>query len=153
MAKHGPNRLASYIETHETVMAQMRRGGFVLSDRLLFSAARDSIILVGDVACLGGIGIDVKKRLAILDGEGADALVKTVYYKYNVALSDRGTIFRYDSPHRTHHRFHHVHRYHVLEGDTEGTVERIPEDDRPTLGEVIREAEVWYYDHYDALSG
>ena len=153
MAKHGPNRLASYIEIHETVMAQLRRGGFVLSDRLRFTALRDAIVIAGTISCRGGIGVDVKKRLAVLDGEGADAFVQTVYYKYNVALEDEGNIVRYDSPHRTHRRFHHVHRYDVLEGDTDGVVERVPEDDWPTLGEVIREAEAWYYDHYDELNG
>lgn len=134
MAKHGPNRLRSYIETHETVMAQMRRGGFVLSDNLVFSVARNTILIVGEITCRGSIGVDVKKRLAVLDGEGANAPVQTVYYKYNVALGGHGTIFRYDSPHRTHRRFHHVHRYDVLSGDTEGSIERVPEDARGSLG-------------------
>ena len=50
-----------------------------------------------------------------------------------------------------HNKEHHVHRYDALEGDQGGSVTFILEDERPTLGEVIREAEAWYYDHYDAL--
>ncbi|NBB87164.1 MAG: hypothetical protein GVY12_13230 [Bacteroidetes bacterium] len=149
MAKHGPNRLKSYIETHETVMEHLRLGGFVVSDTLAFSALRNSILLTGNIGCKGGINIDVKKRLQVREGEGANALVQTVYYKYNVALSGHGTIFRYDSPHREHRRFHHVHRYDVLSGDSEGTVERIEDDAWPTLGEVVQEAADWYYDHHE----
>lgn len=64
-----------------------------------------------------------------------------------------GNVFRYDSPHRTHDQKHHVHRYDVLSGDQTGTVTFLPkEDDRPTLGEVIREAEAWFYEHYDQLT-
>jgi hypothetical protein len=152
VSKHAPNVFSSYQEIHETVMAQMRRGGFVVSDTLTFTPLPGSILLEGTIRCRGGIYIDVRKRLNVLDGEGANALVQTASYSYNVALEGKGNIVRYDSPHRTHRQFHHVHRYDVLEGNIDGTVERTPEDDWPTLGEVLREAEAWYYDHYDALN-
>lgn len=74
-SKHGPNRFWRYEEIHETVMEQLRRGGFVLSDDLTFTSLRGSILLEGTIECQGGIRITVLKRLAILEGEGADALV------------------------------------------------------------------------------
>ena len=46
----------------------------------------------------GGINIDVKKRLNVLEGEGANALIQTVYYKYNAAFSNQGTIFSSSRP-------------------------------------------------------
>jgi hypothetical protein len=151
VSKHAPNLFSRYESIHETVMAQMRRGGFVVSDALVFTPLPKAILLEGTIDCQGQIRIDVRKRLDVLDDRGDDPLVQTIFYSYNVALAGRGTIFRYDSPHQNHRRFHHVHRYDVLSDDTEGTVERVPEDDWPTLGEVILEAQDWYYEHYDAL--
>lgn len=95
----------------------------------------------------------MRKRLEILEGVGADTLVRAVYYSYNVALEGVGNIFRYDSPHKDHRPHHHVHRYDVMSGDRRGRVEMIfDESARPTLGEVLLEAESWYYEHYDALT-
>ena len=36
--KHSPNRFANYQEAHETVMAQLRRGGFVVTKSITFIA-------------------------------------------------------------------------------------------------------------------
>jgi hypothetical protein len=151
--KHGPNRLSSYREIHETVMQQFLRGGFVRSENLSFNDLGDGFIeMEGVIECDGGIYIEVRKRIEILDGDGADALVQTVDYSYNAAIRGVGNILRYDSPHPDHNREHHVHRFDVFAG-----VERRPpifildESARPTLGEVIEEVQAWYYANLDQL--
>ncbi len=152
--KHGPNRFANYWTVHETVMQQFIREGFVILDGLVLETLDNSILIYGTIVCLGRIYIDVKKELSILSGEGADAMVQTVDYSYNAVLTNVGNILRYDSPHLDHNQEHHVHRYDVLNGDKKGRVEFIyDEEQRPTLGEVIREVEEWFYKHYEELSG
>lgn len=151
--KHGPNRLASYSEIHQTQIEQVLRGGFVASEDLSFESIPGAIIVSGRIRCLGGIYIDVRKRLALITNEGANSTVQTSAYSYNVAVEGIGNIFRYDSAHADHNQEHHVHRYDVLNGDREGEVELIYDEERvPTLREVIDEAEAWYYAHYDGLS-
>ena len=150
--KHGPNRLSNYVDVHETVMEHLLRGGLVISDNLVFTPLRDTILIEGHVDCLGGIKVDVHKALRILVGEGPDALVQTVRYSYNVSIEGRGNVFRYDSPHETHNKKHHVHRYDVMNRDVVGTVAFTEhESDIPTLGDVIEEAVEWYFENYDAL--
>ena len=73
-------------------------------------------------------------------------MVQTVAYSYNAALNGRGVILRYDSPHVHHNHLHHVHRYDVLKGDSTGRLEPVDQDEWPTLGEVVEELRVWYYD-------
>ena len=68
---------------------------------------------------------------------------------YNASLSGIGNIARFDSPHKDHNHFHHVHRYDVFNHDSEGTLESC---EWPTLGEVLGELETWFYAHYDRLS-
>ncbi len=151
--KHGSNRYLNYVETHETVMQQFRERGFVLQDDLFFSQATEStIILEGTIHCMRGINISVQKQIAILGGDDRNPDVQSVSYSYNVALVRQGNIFRYDSPHATHNQEHHVHRYDVWSSQ-EIALDLLPnEDERPTLGEVIQEAEAWYYDNYDRLT-
>ncbi len=139
--KHGPNRLASYIETHNTHMQQVLRGGFVLSEDLGFDPLEGFLILSGRIKCEGGIYISVWKRIALLSNAGASSAVQTAAYSYNVAVAGMGNVFRYDSPHPDHNRDHHVHRFDVLNGDKDGKVEFIfNEENIPTLREVIEEA-------------
>ena len=150
--KHGPNRLSSYVEIHDTVMMHLHRAGFVLSNDLVFTPLHNSILLEGKVECLGGLVVDVRKILNILGGEGAEALVQTAHYSYNVSLRGVGNVFRYDGPHVTHNRQHHVHRYDVLSGDHDGVVHFFEShEDVPTLGEVIDEAVNWYFQHFEEL--
>ena len=150
--KHGPNRLSSYVEIHDTVMMHLHRAGFVLSNDLVFTPLRDSILLEGQVECLGGLLVDVRKILSILEGLGAESIVRTANYSYNVSLRGLGNVFRYDSPHATHNRFHHVHRYDILNDDRDGSVVIIPDpNDVPTLGEVVDEAVNWYFLHADQI--
>ena len=119
----------------------------MLLDDLDVDAVEGHLLLHGRIHCKGGLQIDVNKRLRLGDESGHDT-VQTVAYSYNVSLQNLGNIFRYDSPHPTHNREHHVHRYDVLNGDTEGTVEMdYREDEWPTLREVVDEAAEWYYAH------
>ena len=96
--------------------------------------------------------IEVSKRLTMQQSDSADPLVRTVAYSYSAILGKRGPIFRYDSPHPDHNRFHHVHRYALLDGDVRGTMSPItPETDWPTLGEVMQELRDWYYENLERL--
>ena len=151
-SKHQPNRFSRYVEVHETVMRQFLRGDFVISEELAFEAGEGFILLTGQITCVGNIYIDVEKQISIVDDSQADVLVQTIAYRYNAFIRGRGNILRYDSPHPTHNQEHHVHRYDILHGDREGSVTFIEnEDERPTLGEVIREVQEWYYRNYDEL--
>lgn len=133
-------------------MAQLERRGAVLSNGLSIGAAGNShITIIGDIRCVGGICVTVHKLLRVLDGEGANAKVQTVEYGYNVRVEGRGNLFRYDCPHG-HRPFHHVHRFEVRSGDHEGTVDKIEPEDVPTLGDVLEEAERWFYDNYEWMN-
>lgn len=150
--KHNPWRLGRYIDIHRTILEQFLRDGFVVSEDLSFERINGFILLEGRVHCLGGIYIAVAERLVIVQGEGTEAMVERAGYSYNVVLEGVGNIFRYDSPHTDHNREHHVHRYDVLEGDSQGAIDFIyDEEKRPTLSEVTEEARQWYYEHYDEL--
>jgi hypothetical protein len=151
--KRGPHRFADYRETHETVMGQLVARGFVLSEDLTFSdLGNDAIQIEGTIQCLGNLRVEVKKVLAILSGQDADAIVQSTEYSYNAISGGEHRVFSYHSPHLTHHRMHHVHRAVGLVGE-ETVTEVAPEGDLsyPTLGEVVRELEVWYWEHRDQL--
>lgn len=151
--KHGPNRLASYVEVHETQMQQVLRNGFVLSEDLSFEPLPGAVLLSGRIQCQGGIYIDVSKQIELLTNEGASSTVQTKAYRYNVALAGRSNIFRYDSAHPDHNQEDHVHRYDIISGKQVEPAEMIYDRERvPTLREVIDEAEEWYYEHQDQLS-
>ena len=139
-AKHGSNRLNAYLQIHETVMECQLRNGFVLADELVFTPIHNGILLEGDILCQGPIRLQVRKIIRILEGEGSDALVQTAAYSYNALLPSRGNIFRYDSPHATHNKEHHVHRYDVLNSGLQLPIQWLRDEaQRPTLGEVIDE--------------
>src|SRR5680860_225078 len=109
--KHGPNRLPNYLAVHHTVMDRLLREGFVLSEDLYFEAGgAGGFLLTGRIDCLGGVYIDVRKHIICVGGVGAERLVQTSEYSYNIVLKGRGNILRYDSPHSDHHPEHHVHR-------------------------------------------
>ena len=132
------NRLENYKQVHDSVMRGFVREGFVISDTVRFGEPEGGFITVlGQVRCQDDVQIDVDKKLKIVSGTGATALVKTVEYTYNVSTSV-GNLFRYDSPH-DHRQHHHVHRF-----DSEGRETAVHElrsvNDVPTLGDVIKEA-------------
>lgn len=118
----------------------------------MFTPFHNFLLLEGDINCLGGIRLEVSKEISILTGEGADAFVQTVSYSYNAFLPGIGNILRYDSPHATHNKEHHVHRYDVLNDGEQWPIEFLPdEEQRPTLGEVLDELAAWYYTNYEKL--
>lgn len=134
-------------------MHRLRSEGFVLDDGVEFQPIGSGyIVLAGCILCAGGIYVDVWKVLEVVEGTGPGALVQTVEYSYNAAIRGLGSLLRYDSPHPGHRPHHHVHRYSVLAGDKDGTIEDISDTDWPTLGEVLTELRDWYYGNYERLS-
>lgn len=150
--KHAPTRFSQYIKAHDNVLGQFVREGFVAEDHgLEFEAVPGGLLLEGRLECEGGIRIDVTKLVAYVI-EDTDPLVETRRYRYHVTLRGAGNVFRYDSPHETHNREHHVHRYDLLDGDRRGEVTFLhDEEEVPTLGEVIEEARQWYWANLEDL--
>jgi hypothetical protein len=149
--RHGPNKLTKYIRVHEAHMQSRIASGFVVHDGVEFAAfGKGYYILVGPVVCVGEIVLEVKKILAVVDGKGADERVETVWYSYNAKLAGRGNILRYDSA-AGHRPSDHVHRFDVLNGDDEGSVEDIPPREWPTIGKVLDELEEWYRANFERL--
>ena len=89
----------------------------------------------------------MSKLLAVVDGAGPAAMVQNVYYSYHARLGDAANVLRYDSPHATHHRDHHVHRYDVFAGDANGVVTMHGAAGWPTLGDVLCELRDWYHQY------
>lgn len=144
--RHGPNSFANYQEVHNRRMQDFMQGGFVTSHNLRFGAPTHGCIsLEGDIHCLGGITINVRKQLKILSGTGAGAVIQTSGYSYNAFANGRGIIVRYDSPHDDHNQFHHVHRHDYLGSWSEIDIEPLLESEVPTLADVIEEVHDIYY--------
>lgn len=97
--------------------------------------------------------------MAVLEGDGPNALVQTILYNYHAGLADGRSLFRYDSPDLVitgetvdYHKHHHKHLYDPTQGMKEVGVEVIlDENNVPTLGDVIEELEDWYYEHASEL--
>jgi hypothetical protein len=147
-SRRGPISYTNYQRIHDRRIEDFVNEGFVISHNVTFGPPSSGHITVeGDIYCLGGITVEVRKRLKILRGKGPKAMVKTSDYAYNVYANGRGNLFRYDSPHE-HRPYHHVHRYDVLATWSELSVEDIGNENKvPTLGEVIEEARDLYYAH------
>jgi hypothetical protein len=135
-------------------MEGLRASGFVDGDTLVIEVGPHTITMEGEIACLGGIVINVLKTLEVLRGEGQDAMVQTVTYSYNVSIRRQFNIFRYDNLHPTkgHPDPHHKNLYDWQTG------EQLPESPKwvgieqwPSLTDVILEAQQWHGDHYDKL--
>lgn len=151
--KHRATYLSQFAKAHHNVLAQLVREGFVDEDHgLEFEAVPGGLVLEGILDCAdGAITVEVQKFVAYVL-EADDPLVETRSYRYHVALRGVGNIVRYESPHETHNRAHHVHRYDLLAGDRGGEVRFLhDEEDVPTLGEVIEEARQWYWTNLEAL--
>lgn len=131
-------------------MEQLRH--FVCEDDLEWSAYSPRaggigvIELAGNIACRGGIIIQVTKTLVVFaDGLDEDPFVQTDSYAYNAWVRGREKILRYDNAHR--HRGHvdeyHKHTFDWTTGrETSCVCTGLA--GLPTLGTVIREVEDWY---------
>ena len=118
--------------------------GFVVADTVTFSDPKGGYITVsGQIQCLGGLNIDVDKKLRIVDGSGGNVRVTTSAYSYNVSVSGRGSRLRYDSAHN-HRAHHHVHRFDA-KGQETSIVPIHDVNDVPTLGDVIEETRDFYW--------
>ena len=146
--RHAPTRYANYLQVHETRMQRFLRGEFVFSDGVKFAVPAGGYIAVaGEIQCLGGIRIAVDKKLKILSGQGANALVQTSAYHYNAFVHGQGNLFRYDSPHG-HRPCHHVHRFDFLKSWSQTGVQELQSVNAvPTLSDVIDEARELYYEY------
>lgn len=145
-SKHSPAKLSTYVDTHNAIMGQFRSRDEIGQDTLELLRMGGQSILVGEIACIGNIVIQVFK---ILQYDAAQGMVHTVRYAYNVSYYNHGNLFRYDNQHPEfrydghadeHHK--HVFPWPITTG-AEGDVEWIGEEKWPTLGEVIQEAINW----------
>jgi hypothetical protein len=143
--KHGPNRLANYLNVHESWMADLLAEGFVVDDQSSFTFLPSVIRLQGPIICLDGITLEVDKEIAVLDGRGMTATVQTRWFRYQAWVRGVHNILRYDAAHA--HRPHaHKHVYDTFGTGRELEVIELPDEKLiPTLGEVIRELQVWHH--------
>lgn len=139
--RHGPNSWDSYLAVHQERIEDFR-GHFIIEDRLGYVRTESVVQWEGELICVDGIEIHVRKRQAVSIRAGRP-WVQTVDYSYQV-LRRQGdevrNLFRYDnSAHHDQPDPHHRHEY-----DEDGN-ERLPPvhvgaDGWPTLGDVIVEA-------------
>lgn len=150
-SRHGANALKNYVETHETVMAQFYREGFVESDTLeIASAGKGLFHMEGEIRCLGGLVCTVDKWLETVDAaDPENPGIRTFRYSYNVSVAGMHSVFRYDNAdHHGHADAHHRHDFDWRTGATAvGSPRWVGEGDWPTLGDVLREMSEWYWAH------
>lgn len=145
--KHGPNRLGNYLTVHESCMTDLLTEGFVVQDDSRFTILPSHVLLEGFVVCLGGITLEVRKKIAVLDGRGMTATVQTQSYRYHAWIRGAHNIVRYDSPH-AHRPYPHKHIYETSGTGREVTIVPLEaEDEVPTMLEVIRELQAWHLEH------
>ena len=153
-SRHGPNRLSSYLEDHNAILNQFIAGDFVCGEAIDARDFETSILLEGEIGCLGRIVIAVVKLLNVVDiAADNQRIVQTVQYSYNVSVRGCHTIFRYDNSHSHpgHSSSHHKHEFDWTTGEQAPGSPRCIGDDWPLLLEVIEEARDWYYIHRATL--
>lgn len=131
--------------------------GAVSEDALMAEPGGDGKFYFDGVLYLRAhaLNLTVFKILEMLD-DSQDPCVQTIRYSYNVSIVGHGNVFRYCSPHdddtEPHHRYHHRHEYDPFGSAPQRyTVAWPHHPDWPLLGEVIDEADRWYWDNRDAL--
>jgi hypothetical protein len=147
--RFSPRRLRKHIASIDRGITQAARSDFYSSLQVDVRTEPDYIVITGFIECAGGIRVEVDERLRVLRepswlSQRENPLVQPVFYRYNAVLLNRGTIFRYNSPHMDHRTFHHVHRFDVLGSGAE-TVDEVREQDVPSLRQVLKEAEEWHW--------
>ena len=136
-------------------MDQMRADGFVGEDTLaLEPIGAGLMVMFGEIACLGRIVVRVEKYLEVSEGEGLDALVQTVEYKYNASVRGRNNVLRYDNTHAYpgHAYARHRHGYDWKTGEQPEIPAWVGEHRWPTLGEVLEELRQWYWENREDLA-
>lgn len=135
-------------------MRQFRDGKFVSADTLKFKwLGAACLCLGGQIGCRGRIVIEVEKLLSVLD-ESDNPEVQTETYSYHVSIQSSASLFRYDNSrqHTGHPDAHHKHIFAY------GGHEQLPDspvwigaEKWPHLGDVIAEAQGWFWEHYETL--
>ena len=150
--KHGPNRLANYLQVHRASMTRFADEGLVVEDQCELTFLPGSILLAGRVLCLDGIVLEVEKEIAILAGEGMNARVQTATFRYHAWIRGEHNILRYESPHE-HRPAAHKHVYNTFGDGLEAEVLDLNrEDDIPTLGDVLRELQLWHEENASRIA-
>ena len=164
--RFAPRPFGRYVEGLLREKETARRSGFHLASDLVIDPHPDLIHLSESIFCLGGITVKFDERLRFLRERWRirrsddHARVGLIWYSYNVSVGRGGTVFRYDSPDTDvgrnaapHHSFHHRHRFDAFGTWNEIAPPRqVQERDVPTLRQVLREAEQWYWDNQERLS-
>jgi len=75
--KHGPNRLANYLDVHDSHIADLIAEGFVVEDQSQFTFLPGLVVLEGVIVCLDRITLEVRKEIEVLEGRGMAARVRT----------------------------------------------------------------------------
>lgn len=135
-------------------MRNLVEQGFVLHDGLAFEyiSELNVFVLEGEIRCLGGVEVTVKKEIAILDGEGSTSLIQTSKYSYHCHIAGGPNILRYDSP-VAHRDFHHKHLFDTFGDNRETEIIRLESEDAvPTLYEVLQELQVWYWENHERIA-
>lgn len=159
--RHQPNFYLDYVDIHVRAMGQMLYIGAVDKDEINLLTGADGRVYFSGYAILRDekLKLDVTKELEVTDASNPkNPLVPTISYSYNVSLIGRGNVFRYCSPHPggddapEHHGHHHRHQFDRF-GPTpeEYTVTWDTDGEWPTLAEVIKEADAWYWDNVHRL--
>jgi len=155
--RHGPNRLSSYIQVHETVMDRFKSRDFVFTDSLEFRPVPGAFRLSGEISCLGEITLWVDKTLVGLERVENDVVVQTSLYSYNATVRGYGNIFRSDNLDGDFLRPGHMDAHHKHVFDWRSGLEQIGSpywvgcDDWPTLGDALQELQNWYWQHRQQL--
>lgn len=142
--KHGPNRLANYLEVHDAWLRKLLDERFVVEDKSEFTILPSVILLQGTIVCLDDVAVEVEKEISVLSGRGMSAVVRTRKFRYHAWVRGIHNILRYDSAHG-HRPYPHKHLYDTFgTGSESGIVELGGEDAIPTLGEVLQELQGWH---------
>ncbi len=124
----------------------------------------EGLTYAGSIRCMGGIRVEIREAYRLRERFYRRApLLEMVDYSYSAILDGLSNIFRYDGPDLVarfgapeHHEFHHVHRFDVFgderpAGEEIKPPEKLREQDVPTIRELVKECEDWYYSNLHRL--
>jgi len=156
--RHKPNRLQNYLKVHETVLEQFKKRGFVGEDSLEFIPLNKYFILQGEVGCIGGLILKVEKLIRVIEVDSSDLSIQTAWYSYNASIRNSHNVLRYDNQDEDfgfregHSDEHHKHVFDWQTGDElDESPLWIGADNWPTLGDVLKELEDWYWENKGSL--